>query len=54
MDLNMSDIVQETKRLLDQREDDQADFDATLQDSKQALDRFDSLLAQLKDTLAQA
>jgi peptidoglycan hydrolase CwlO-like protein len=54
MDLDMSDIVQQTKRLLDQREHDQADFDETQQHSKQALERFDSLLAQLKDTLAQA
>ena len=51
MDLDMSDISQETKRLLDQREHDQADVD---EDSQHALERFDSLVAQLKDTLAQA
>jgi hypothetical protein len=58
MNLDMSDILQATRRLLDQREHDQtafqAEFATVLEDSELALDRFDSLVAELKDTLAQA
>jgi hypothetical protein len=49
---NSNKTLEEAKRLLDQRESEQAEFEAMLQNSRQALARSQSLLTELKETLA--
>jgi glutaredoxin 2 len=53
MSAEWRDLLAESKRLLKKRESDQADFEAGLHESKQALTRFEKTLALLKEILAQ-
>jgi hypothetical protein len=46
------DLLDQSKRLLEKRENDQANFEAGLQDYRRALARSDEMLAQLKGLLA--
>jgi hypothetical protein len=48
------DALEQSKRLLEKRESDQAAFEARVRDSKKALARSEKMLADLKDTIARA
>jgi hypothetical protein len=52
MILDQNESLDQAKRLLDQRESDHAVLAERLQDSREALVRYQILLAQLKETLA--
>jgi hypothetical protein len=47
------DALEQSQRLLDQMENAQADYEANLRHSKQALARSERLLARLRDILFQ-
>jgi hypothetical protein len=49
MSVQSRDALEQSQRLLDQMESAQADYEAHLQESKQALARSDRLLARLRD-----
>ena len=46
------DLLDQSQRLLEKRDCDQAEFEAGLQNSKRALARSEQMLVQLKDLLA--
>jgi hypothetical protein len=48
------DALEQSKRLLEKRESDQAEFEARVRESKKALARSEKMLADLKDTIARA
>jgi hypothetical protein len=52
MILYKNESLEQAERLLEQRESDRADLEEGLQDSREALVRYQILLAQLKETLA--
>jgi hypothetical protein len=52
MILHENESLEQAKRLLEQGESDRADLEERLQDSGEALVRYQILLAQLKETLA--
>jgi hypothetical protein len=48
------DALEQSKRLLAQRETGRADFEASLQDSRRALARSQKMLDKLQETIARA
>jgi hypothetical protein len=48
------DILDQSKRLLEQRETGGADFETSLQESRRALDRSQQMLDKLQETIARA
>jgi len=52
--MGSGDALEQSKRLLEERETGRADFEESLQDSRRALARSQRMLDQLQETIARA